>query len=54
MVAHFRLEIEHFSGCILEDRPPVLSIADARGNCNALNAVVGALRSGRRTAIGYG
>jgi len=51
---HFRLVIEHFSGCILEDRPPALSIEDARGNCKVLDAIVRALRSGRRTAIGNG
>ncbi len=48
---HFRLEIEHFSRCILEDRPPALSIEDARGNCRALNAIIKALRSGRRTVV---
>ena len=48
---HFRLEIEHFSRCILEDTPPALPLADARANCRALNAIVAAIRSGRRTDV---
>ncbi|BCX81451.1 D-xylose 1-dehydrogenase (NADP+) [Methylomarinovum caldicuralii] len=48
---HFRLEIEHFSHCILTDAPPALSLDDARGNCRALNAIVAAIRTGQRTPV---
>ena len=37
---HFVLEIEHFSDCVLNDKQPLLSFADARGNCNALEKCV--------------
>ena len=33
---HFTLEIEHFSDCVLNNKTPLLSFADARGNCAAL------------------
>ena len=37
---HFVLEIEHFSDCVLNDKTPLLSFDDARGNCNALEMCV--------------
>ena len=37
---HFVLEIEHFSDCVLNNKTPLLSFADARGNCNALEASI--------------
>ena len=37
---HFTLEIEHFSDCVLNNKTPLLSFADARGNCNVLNKCV--------------
>lgn len=45
---HFNLEIEHFSDCVLNDRSPALSLADAKTNCRT---IVAALRSAaeRRT-----
>jgi D-xylose 1-dehydrogenase (NADP+, D-xylono-1,5-lactone-forming) len=39
---HFRLEIEHFSDCVLQDKQPLLTLADARENCLI---IVSALRS---------
>ena len=33
---HFTLEIEHFSDCVLNDKQPLLTFADARANCIAL------------------
>ena len=33
---HFELEIEHFSDCVLNDKTPLLSFDDARGNCAVL------------------
>jgi predicted dehydrogenase len=35
---HFNLEIEHFSDCVLNDKQPRLSIADAKANCRAIKA----------------
>ena len=35
---HFNLEIEHFSDCVLNDKAPYLTFADARANCIALEA----------------
>ncbi|NOT14033.1 MAG: Gfo/Idh/MocA family oxidoreductase [Methylotenera sp.] len=40
---HFTLEIEHFSDCILSGQLTRLTFTDAKGNCAALQAVVGAL-----------
>jgi D-xylose 1-dehydrogenase (NADP+, D-xylono-1,5-lactone-forming) len=37
---HFTLEIEHFSDCVLNNKTPLLSFADARGNCAALQASI--------------
>ncbi len=37
---HFTLEIEHFSDCVLNNKTPLLSFDDARGNCNALEKCV--------------
>lgn len=41
---HFNLEIEHFSDCVLNDKAPLLSFADAKGNCKAIEAVIEAVR----------
>ena len=43
---HFVLEIAHFSDCVLNDKTPQLSFADARGNCNALEASIHGASSG--------
>ena len=37
---HFTLEIEHFSDCVLNDKQPLLTLADARANCIALEMCV--------------
>ncbi len=39
---HFRLEVEHFSECVLKGQPPRLSLEDAKANCRT---IVAALRS---------
>ena len=36
---HFTLEIEHFSDCVLNNKTPLLSFADARANCDALKGL---------------
>ena len=43
---HFTLEIEHFSDCVLNDKQPLLTFADARANCIALQASINAASSG--------
>lgn len=37
---HFNLEIEHFSDCVLNDKAPMLDLADAKNNCKAIEAVL--------------
>lgn len=44
---HFNLEIEHFSDCVLNDKPPLLTFADAKANCRAMAAVVESVAQGR-------
>ena len=48
---HFVLEIEHFSGCVLGNKPPLLSLRDARVNCATIQAVLQAASSGQRVNI---
>ncbi len=43
---HFTLEIEHFSDCVLNNKTPLLSFDDARGNCKTLQASIHAASSG--------
>ncbi len=49
---HFNLEIEHFSDCVLNDRPLLLTLADAKANCRAMAAVVESVSQGRMVNIG--
>jgi len=44
---HFNLEIEHFSDCVLNGKPPLLSLADAKGNCRAINAALQSAAQGK-------
>ncbi len=48
---HFRLEIEHFSNCVLKQRQPLLSLNDARQNCQVIVAALQAARQGQRVKI---
>lgn len=41
---HFRLEIEHFSNCVLDDKPPALTLEDAQANCRTILAAFEAIR----------
>ncbi|MCX8048935.1 MAG: Gfo/Idh/MocA family oxidoreductase [Methylohalobius sp.] len=41
---HFRLEIEHFSDCVLSDKPPALTLEDAKENCRTLVAAIRSIR----------
>lgn len=44
---HFKLEVEHFADCIMNDRSPRLSLQDAKENCRVLNALLEAMQAGR-------
>ena len=46
MSDHFNLEIEHFSDCVLNNKAPLLSFEDAKGNCKAIEAVIQAISVG--------
>ena len=48
---HFKLEIEHFSDCVLHDQAPALSLDDARDNCKVINAALQSMAEGRTVAI---
>jgi D-xylose 1-dehydrogenase (NADP+, D-xylono-1,5-lactone-forming) len=37
---HFTLEIEHFSDCVLNNKAPHLSFADAKVNCKTIETVL--------------
>jgi xylose dehydrogenase (NAD/NADP) len=43
---HFRLEIEHFSDCVLKGRAPELSFEDAKANCRTIVAALQSMQSG--------
>ena len=43
---HFALEIEHFSDCVLNNKTPHLSFADAKANCKAIEAVLQSVTTG--------
>lgn len=45
---HFTLEIEHFSDCVLNNKPPLLTFDDAKGNCRAIEAVIKAISTGKK------
>jgi predicted dehydrogenase len=44
---HFRLEIEHFSDCVLNNREPALSLDDAKANCQIIVAALQSAAEGR-------
>ncbi|MBC7757192.1 MAG: Gfo/Idh/MocA family oxidoreductase [Bdellovibrio sp.] len=48
---HFTLEIEHFSDCILNNKMPLLSFADAKANCKALEAVLQSVNTGAKVNV---
>jgi predicted dehydrogenase len=43
---HFNLETEHFSDCVLNDKAPFLTFADALNNCKTLEAAMQASSKG--------
>jgi D-xylose 1-dehydrogenase (NADP+, D-xylono-1,5-lactone-forming) len=44
---HFRLEIEHFSDCVLNGSEPRLSLDDAKANCRVIVAALQSAAQGR-------
>ncbi|MBS1213580.1 MAG: trans,2-dihydrobenzene,2-diol dehydrogenase [Proteobacteria bacterium] len=44
---HFRLEIEHFSDCVLTGSAPLLSLEDAKANCRTILAALRSVAQGR-------
>ncbi|CAA9890113.1 Trans-1,2-dihydrobenzene-1,2-diol dehydrogenase [Candidatus Methylobacter favarea] len=44
---HFRLEIEHFSECVLTGSKPLLSLDDAKANCQLIVAALQSAAQGR-------
>ena len=44
---HFNLEIEHFSDCVLNNQPTLLTFSDAKANCKAIEAVLESVASQR-------
>jgi predicted dehydrogenase len=48
---HFVLEIEHFSDCALNGKPPLLSFEDAKLNCKTIVAVLESAATGRAVAL---
>ncbi len=48
---HFRLEIEHFSQCIINNKQPDLSLEDAKTNCQVIVAALESVKTGRHIPI---
>lgn len=49
---HFRLEVEHFSACVLNGSAPKLSLEDAQANCQIIVAALQSSASGQRVRLG--
>ncbi|WP_020159858.1 MULTISPECIES: Gfo/Idh/MocA family protein [Methylobacter] len=48
---HFRLEIEHFGDCVLNGKPPLLSLDDAKINCKTIVAALQSAAQGQRVTL---
>jgi hypothetical protein len=46
-----QMQLEHLADCILDDRPPMLTLDDARGNTAALVALKRAAQDGIQIAL---
>ncbi|PHS69375.1 MAG: oxidoreductase [Methylophaga sp.] len=51
MANHFVLEIEHLSDCILNNKPPELSLKDALANCKTIVAAIQSVRQAKQIKI---
>jgi D-xylose 1-dehydrogenase (NADP+, D-xylono-1,5-lactone-forming) len=49
---HFKLEIEHFSDCVLNQKAPLLSLDDAKENCRLIVAALESAASGKVVKFG--
>ncbi len=48
---HFVLEVEHFSDCVLNGKTPLLSLEDAKINCQTIAAVLQSAATGRTVKL---
>lgn len=48
---HFVLEVEHFSDCVLNGKPPLLSLEDAKLNCKTIEAVLRSALTGQTVKL---
>ena len=48
---HFTLEIEHFSDCVLNNKPPHLTFDDANVNCKTIQAVLQSIATSSKVAL---
>lgn len=48
---HFRLEIEHFSDCVLNNKNPALSLDDAKQNCQLIVAALESIKTGQHVKL---
>jgi predicted dehydrogenase len=48
---HFRLEIEHFSNCVINGTAPKLSLEDAKSNCQIIVAALQSAELGQRVTL---
>jgi predicted dehydrogenase len=48
---HFKLEIEHFSDCVLSGQSPLLTLQDAKMNCHTINAVLQSAARGQTVKL---
>lgn len=48
---HFRLEVENFSDCVLNDKQPKLTLEDAKNNCRIIVAANLSAAEGRRIEL---
>lgn len=48
---HFRLEVEDFSDCVLNNKPPKLSLTDAQNNCQIIVAALQSAVQGQRIQL---
>ena len=48
---HFRLEIEHFSDCVLNGNAPALTLEDAKANCRIIVAALQSAAVGQRMKL---
>ncbi len=48
---HFRLEIEHFSDCVLNNRKPGISLQDSKDNCRIITAALQSAAQGHQIQI---